>query len=251
MRIRILPSSPDGAAGDQHLISFLVGDDVAIDGGCLGLQPASNGPGPLDVFLTHAHLDHVATLPLFVEDRHDRGVGPIRIHGAAGTLDDLSRHFFNSRIWVDDARVRDRDRPWVEFHAVEAGTPVEVNGLRLTPVPVHHTVPTYGYVVDDGRAAVAFGADSGPTERIWEVARATGRLRAAFIECSFPDSHATLAGLTGHLTPRLLRAEARKLPEGVDVVAVHLKPRFRERILEELAGAPPVAAGVAGRDYEV
>lgn len=251
MRIRILASSPDGAAGGQPLISFLVGAGLAIDGGCLGLHAGPAGAGPHDVFLTHAHLDHVATLPLYIEDLYDRGIGPVRIYGAAGTLDDLRRHFFNERIWVDDARLHDAERPWVELHAVEAESPVNVNGLRVTPVPVHHTVPTYGYVVDDGHAVVAFGADSGPTERIWEVARATGRLRAAFIECSFPDAHAELARRTGHLTPGLLRAEAGKLPADVKVFAVHLKPRFRERITEELARGAQVTVGMPGREYEV
>lgn len=251
MRIRILSSSADGPAGGQHLISFLVGDDLAIDAGCLGLNAGPGGPDPLDVFLTHAHLDHVATLPLYIEDRHDRGIGPVRIYGHPETLDDLRRHFFNERIWVDDARVRDRERPWAVLKALEPETPVDVDGFRITPVPVHHTVPTFGYVVDDGHEAVVFGADSGPTERIWEVARATGRLRAALIECSFPDDQADLAGLTGHLTPRLLRVEAGKLPGDARVIAVHLKPRFRERITKELADGVRVTVGVPGREYEV
>ncbi len=249
MKVRILPSSPNGTPHDQHLISFLVNGTVAIDGGCLGLQSAPPRGGPADVFLTHAHLDHVATLPLYIEDRNDRGEGPIRIHGSSETLEDLRRHFFNAQVWVDDARLRAPERPWVELLPMRPETPVRVGTLTVTAVPVHHTVPTYGYVVDDGTSAIVFGADSGPTERLWQVALATGRLRAAFVECSFPDALLDLATLTGHLTPGLLGGEAGKLPAGVEVIAVHLKPRFRERIIAELKAVSAATVGALNRDY--
>jgi len=249
MKVRILPSSPNGSPQRQHLISFLVDDVLAVDAGCLGLHASALDPGPRDVFLTHSHLDHVATLPLYIEDRNDRGAGPVRIHGAQRTLDDFRTHFFNERVWIDDSRLRDVTRPWVELVPMEPESPVRVGGFTITAVPVHHTVPTLGYVVDDGRSAVAFGADSGPTERLWQVARATGRLRAAFLECSFPDALRDLAGLTGHLTPRLWSDEAGKLPEDVAVIAVHLKPRFRERIAEELEAIPNATVGAMDRDY--
>ena len=52
-----------------------------------------------------------------------------------------------------------------------SGIPVRVNGLSVTPVAVDHIVPTYGYIVTDGRINSVFGADSGPTERIWQLAQ--------------------------------------------------------------------------------
>ena len=39
---------------------------------------------------------------------------------------------------------------------------VVVEDLTITAVPVAHTVPTFGYLVDDGACAVAFGADRPP-----------------------------------------------------------------------------------------
>ena len=47
---------------------------------------------------------------------------------------------------------------------------VVVGDLHITPVPVDHAVPTFGYIVTDGKSTVVFGADSGPTERIWQLA---------------------------------------------------------------------------------
>lgn len=36
---------------------------------------------------------------------------------------------------------------------------------------VNHTVPTFAYIVGDGSVTVIFAADSGPTERLWTLAR--------------------------------------------------------------------------------
>ncbi len=78
-------------------------------------------------------------------------------------------------------------------------------------------------------------------------------MEESFLECSFPDSHEPLARRTGHLTPRLWVAELEKLPREVTVFAVHIKPRFRDRVVRELqaVGDPRVVVGEAGRDLVV
>jgi ribonuclease BN (tRNA processing enzyme) len=254
MKIRILSSAPSGAADRHHLLSFVIEDRVAIDAGCLGIADSfSKSAGPTDVLLTHSHLDHLATLPLYLEDRHDLGNGPVRVHGPRAALAALKEHFFNGEVWVDDRAVRRGARPWVRLHALSPERPVRIGNLRVTAVPVSHPVPTFGYLVDDGVSAAVFGADSGATDRIWELARRNGRLRAAFLECSFPNSHEALARRTGHLTPRLLAAELAKLPPRARVFVVHIKPRFHERIVAELRaiGDPRLALVEAGRDIVV
>ena len=120
MRIRILPSAPGDSPAHQHLMSYLVEDTVAIDAGCLGLQGSTaEHPGLEHVFLTHAHLDHVSTLPLFLEDRHDQGNGPVHLYGPPEALDTVRQHFFNDQVWVDSAHLLKSARPWVEMRPVE------------------------------------------------------------------------------------------------------------------------------------
>ena len=130
-------------------------------------------------------------------------------------------------------------------------TPVEAGGLRVTPVPVDHVVPTMGLIVDDGVSAVVFGGDSGPTDRIWELARGLPHLRAIFLEATFPDALVDLAGITGHLTPRLFREEVSKCPGQVAVVAVHIRPRYRRDVEQELLelGISRLILGEPGREY--
>lgn len=254
MRVRLLPASPGDVSGEQHLTTYVVDDVVAIDAGCLGLHSTARGVSALTrVFLTHAHIDHVGTLPIFLENGQARAGSPVRVYGPLAALEALQEHFFNDRVWLDHSLIGENGQAWVELRPISPEEPVVVDGLRILPVPVAHTVPTYGYVIDDGTSVVVFGADSGPTDRIWEIARATGRLRAVFLECSFPDALENLAAKTGHLTPRLWDREVAKLPPDATVFAVHMKPRTRDRVLSELAGLAGGRARICeiGREYSL
>ena len=90
-------------------------------------------------------------------------------------------------------------------------------------------------VVEDADGCVVFGADSGPTDRIWEVARERGPVRGAFLEASFPDRMRELATIAAHLTPTMFAAEVRKLPSDTTAVAVHIKPAYHDEVVAELA----------------
>jgi hypothetical protein len=60
-------------------------------------------------------------------------------------------------------------------------------------------------------------------------------LKAAFIEVSYPNSHAAIAQAAKHLTPELMAGEFRKIGRpDLPVYAYHLKPRFRSLIEAEL-----------------
>jgi ribonuclease BN (tRNA processing enzyme) len=98
---------------------------------------------------------------------------------------------------------------------------------------------------------VAIPSDTGPTEEFWRLAAATADLRAVFLEASFPDAMNELALISKHLTPAMFAAEARKLDRGVPFVAVHIKPRFYDRVVEERGalGSPLVEVASPGTSY--
>jgi cAMP phosphodiesterase len=100
---------------------------------------------------------------------------------------------------------------------------------------VDHTVPAVGFLVRNAEAAFLYSGDTGPTRRIWEVGKQERRLKAAFIETSFPNDHTDLAKASGHLTPEMLRLEILKLGRpDVPIYSYHLKPSFRDRIRADL-----------------
>jgi ribonuclease BN (tRNA processing enzyme) len=237
VRVVSIPSSVtrDETAAQQFLSCYLVNRTVALDAGSLGFYRTPREQGRVKhVFLTHSHMDHVASLPIFVENTY-RGDGDCAtIYGSEATLDSVRRDLFNDRVWPDMLRISETRPPYLRLQAIEAGQTVVCEGLRLTPVPVDHVVPTFGYIVEDDAAAVVFPADTGPTEAIWDRANQCPNVQAVFLEVTFPNDMAWLADLAKHLTPELFAMEARKLKQPARVIAVHLSARVRRQVVKEL-----------------
>ncbi len=139
----------------------------------------------------------------------------------------------------------------LRYQEISPPTPFEIGGLRLTPVWTNHTVPTVGLALEDAGAAVLITSDTYHTDEIWALANRLPGLRAVFVDVSYPNEMETLARDSKHLTPLGLDLELRKLRVSVPVYAVHLKPQFRSRTVEQLAalGRPNVAVGEIGREY--
>jgi ribonuclease BN (tRNA processing enzyme) len=255
VRITLLPSAA-GPRADlrlERLTSFLVNDTVAIDAGSLAFAlPPEDLLRINHLFLSHTHLDHLASLPAFLDIAHTPGPDCPTLHGSDEVLECLRRDLFNDRLWPDFINMPPGRSPFLRLEALPAGRPVEVEGLRITAVPVHHAVPTVGFLVDDGKAAVVISSDTGPTDEIWKWAAAVPHLRAAFVEATFPERMAWLAEVSGHLTPSLLAREVKKLNRDVPLFAYHLHARYRDEVAGELAalGLPRLTVAPSGQVLE-
>ncbi|NBW95673.1 MAG: 3',5'-cyclic-nucleotide phosphodiesterase [Planctomycetia bacterium] len=252
MRIELLPSSVP-ASDAQFLTSFLVDEAVAIDAGSLGLLADLERQRRVrHVFVTHEHLDHVATLPIFLENVYDPGPQSVELLASASVLEFLHDDIFNGRIWPDFFELSRPDDAFVKTSVIEPLRPVTRAGLTVTPVPVSHGVQTLGLIVDDGRSAVAFPSDTGPTEALWRQLAAVPNLQAVFLETSFPDSLGRLAAEVGHHCPATFAAEVPKLARDVRWIVVHRKPRYAAEVARELAalGLENVELVIPGHGYE-
>ncbi len=77
--------------------------------------------------------------------------------------------------------------------------------------------------------------DTGPTERVWSVAKRKRNLSGVVLEASFPNRLQELADVSRHLTPQTLAKEVEKLGNtSVPILVTHLKPQYREEIIKEL-----------------
>jgi ribonuclease BN (tRNA processing enzyme) len=124
--------------------------------------------------------------------------------------------------------------------------------LTVTAVAVNHIVPTVGLVVSDGKSTVAFSSDTAETDEFWDTINRVPRIDALLIEASFPDSMAKLAEISRHFTPASLQRDLRKLNHnGLDILAVHIKPAYRQMIIDELNALNIPGLGVMepGRIY--
>lgn len=253
MKVELLPSSVP-ASEAQFLVSFLVNDALAIDAGSVGLlADLGRQERVRHVLLTHEHVDHIASLPILLENVYQPGSDCVELLACSDVLDFIHRDVFNGRVWPDFfALSNDVDR-FVTATPIRVLEPVVRAGLTITPLPVSHGVDAIGVLVDDGTTAVAFPSDSGPTDVFWRHAGACPRLAAVFMECSFPDSLRELAAVTGHHCPSTFAVEIRKLDRDVRWIVVHRKPRYAAEIARELAafGIPNLEFVVPGRAYDL
>jgi ribonuclease BN (tRNA processing enzyme) len=256
VKVLLVPSSVAAGAQEpaQFLSTVLLNDTVAIDAGCLGLYRTPEEQARVrHLLISHTHLDHLASLPVFLENAFEAGGRPVTLHGTAAVLDCLHRDLFNDRLWPDFIELSRGEPKFLQLALLEPGKPVQLDGLRVTPVAVDHLVPTVGFVVEEDGATVVFSSDTGPTVELWQHANRAADLRAVFLEVTFPDALAELAAVSRHLTPATFAGEVAKLRRPVPVIAVHLKPRYREQIVRELEALnlPQVEVGRFGWAYEL
>jgi ribonuclease BN (tRNA processing enzyme) len=250
----LVPSSVSGtgAAAHQYASSYLLNDTVVIDAGSIGYYGAPKDQARVrHVLLTHSHIDHVGSLPIFVENSYEGKADSVIVYGSDAVLDVVQKDIFNDRVWPDFPNLSRPEAPFLRLARLEAYRPVECDGLRLTPVPVDHVVPTFGFLVEDAHGAVMFSSDTGPTEAIWQAANRLAHLKAVFLEVTFPDSMAQLAEVSKHLTPATFAREVAKLRVPARVIAVHIKPTYYEQVVAELLalGLPNIEIRQVGHSY--
>lgn len=254
MKITLVPSCTGGTSEPQYqfLTSYLLNDCVAIDAGCVGLYGTPQEQVAIrHVFLSHTHIDHMASLPILLENAYEYGSDCVTIYASAEVIDCLRSDVFNTRLWPDFIALSP-ESPFLKLHTLEPGKPVEVAGLRVTPVAVNHVVPTLGFLVEDDHCGVVFSSDTGPTDELWKVANAAARLNGAFLEVTFPNELDWLAREAKHHTPASFHAEVRKLRKPTKIVVVHLKARYYQEIVAELDAlkVPGLVVGRVGETYE-
>jgi ribonuclease BN (tRNA processing enzyme) len=252
MQALVVPASTSGEPV-QLLTTYLINGTVAVDAGCLGLYGTIEQQSRVrHVFLSHCHLDHVASLPPFLDAVYDGSGDCVTVHGNAHVLDCLRKDVFNNRLYPDFLHISTFRPPYLKLNELRPGHPVEVEGLRVTPVEVDHAVPTLGYVIEDDATQVVFPSDTAPTDAIWDVVNRKGKPATVFLECTFPESMLWLAEIARHLTPSRFAGEVAKVKPGTRFITVHMHPRHGPTAAEELrTRVPHVEFAKFGMVYDV
>ena len=101
MKVELLSSSIPPSES-QFLVGFLVNDEVAIDAGPLGLLADLRKQERVrHVFITHEHIDHIATLPIFLENVYEPGPDCVELLAVEDVLDFIHHDIFNGRVWPE------------------------------------------------------------------------------------------------------------------------------------------------------
>jgi ribonuclease Z len=101
--------------------------------------------GTQTVFVTHAHLDHLAAIPVYVARRRMMKMEPPTIYLPAYAVENVERLL---HVW----QRLDRGRMLCNLKGVEPGDEIELSREHVvTTFATKHTVPSVGYVVWDRR----------------------------------------------------------------------------------------------------
>lgn len=214
--------------------AFLVGDRILLDAGTVG-SVLSDGEqaGIRDIFITHAHLDHIRGIPALADNVIiSNHMHTVTVHGPAEVITSLQTHIFNNAIWPDFSVIPDETTPVIRYGILECCREYQVQGYSVTPIPVEHTVPAVGYLVRENDVRLLYTGDTGPTDLIWKYASGVDAL---IVEVSFPNAMESLALHTGHLTCSLLEKELARidvLPGRI--LLTHPKPQYVDVIRSEV-----------------
>jgi len=242
VRIKVL-----GCYGGQllgfHLTSFLVNDSILLDAGspteALDLEDQF---AIRHIFVSHTHLDHIKDIAFLADNRSLKRLGgadgnrQIVVHSLPENIEVMRNDFFNNRVWPDFSCIPSASDPILVFEPIEAEQTVEVDGVRVTAIPVNHPVPCTGFLLDQGDKQFIYTADTGSTSRIWEVANAQPNLKGVIVDCSFPNTYEHLAEVSGHLTPNGMAAELAKFDKlgKIPVYLYHMKPETLDVLTAEV-----------------
>lgn len=238
-------------AAAQRLTSLIIDEVVALDAGSLALS-GERCQHIRNIIITHPHLDHVASLPIFIDDLFGVLERPVRVHTTPDIIATLEKNLFNWMVYPRFSELSNQHGPVLEYVPLQIGETFEIEHLRITTAPVNHGVPTFGLVVDNGSSVVAFSSDTSATEQLWHLVNQERRLDAVILECSFPNELQHLAARAGHLTPNTLVTELAKVRHtGFQVFAMHIKANYYSEVVRQLEELSGIAVRVLepNRDY--
>jgi cAMP phosphodiesterase len=235
MRIKVLGCS-GGIGQGFHTSSYLINHNILIDAGTGVGQLTVEEMAHIDyVFISHAHMDHIACLPLMVDTTVTHRKTPVTILASKTTIDLLKAHIFNNAIWPDFSVIPCPENPFIRYQVLQENKAIQINDNYFTPIPVEHTIPTVAYqlTTTNGNSFVICG-DTTSQDRFWERMNTIQQLKGLAIEAAFSDEEIVLARLAKHLSPQLLIEELNKLKQNIPIHVMHLKPGQTETIIREL-----------------
>ncbi len=239
MKLKVLGCSGGIGGARARTTSFLVDEDILIDCGTGVGDLSLEALAKIDhIFLTHAHLDHIASLPLLIDSVGDLRAVPITVYATPETIRILRSHIFNWLIWPDFSTIPDRQHPFMRFQPLKVNESVRLGARGVCALPAHHTVPAVSYCLDSGSGQLLYSGDTGYCPELIAAINRQPALRHLIIETAFSDEQHGLALASRHLCPAMLLEMLDEVQVAPAVHISHLKPGVDDRIIAQLeAGA--------------
>jgi ribonuclease BN (tRNA processing enzyme) len=235
MKIKVLGCFGAELPG-HNLPGFLLDNEILFDAGSLTNVLDENSQYKIkNIFITHAHLDHIKSIPFFADNliiknkRHN-----VNIISIPPVIQTIKENLLNNSVWPDFTVIPDPHNAVINLVKIMEGESVKIKDYLITPFKVNHPVPAVGYLAENSKKRLFYTGDTGPTDSTWEKI-GEKKIDCLIIEVSFPNRMREVAVTTGHLTPSLLKEEVLKLkhmPEKVYIT--HSKPQYFKVIKAEI-----------------
>ncbi len=248
MLVRII-GGHGGVSPGFKATSYLLDGKLLIDAGSVaqGIQIAEQVLVD-NILISHSHLDHISDLAFLADNCFGLKGCPFEIYTNTPIRENIMKHLLNGAIWPDFTVLPTRDNPTLHFNDLLPEQTLEIGDYTVTSVLVNHPGPGCGFIIEHGVSCVVFTQDTGPTERIWELAKTKKNLKAIFTEVSFPNKLEQVAKDSFHHTPSSIAEEIKKMPAEVPIFLGHLKPNYQDILFQEIDALGNKRIKVLGSD---
>lgn len=166
----------------------------------------------LQIFLTHAHLDHIVGLTFFLVPMLTDQVNSVKVYGEESKLTAIQTHLFSEEIFPV--------LPDYDFVKLPETVSVPNQGI-LKHISQEHPGGSLGYRIDWPDRSLAYMTDTAHPEQHLEFVQDVDLL---IHECYFPDEMAEWAEKTGHSHTTPVAELARDANVG-KLVLTHIDPQ--------------------------
>lgn len=165
----------------------------------------------LDLFLSHAHIDHIVGLTYLLVPILEKKITTARLHARPQDLEAVQKHLFSKSLFPVE----------IPFELHELTNEISLPGEAvLKYCDLEHPGGTVGYRIDWPDRSLAYITDTVANGSYTEFVHGVDLL---LHECYFPDEKADLAQMTGHSYASQVGQIAQEAQVG-ELVLIHFDP---------------------------
>lgn len=177
----------------------------------------------LTIFLSHAHLDHVAGLTFLLDVVAVTGLEHVRVYAQSSKVRAIKKHLFHESLFPVPPQFE-----FVELPGSEGTVPLD--GCSIDYFPLEHPGGSIGMLVTAGEKRIAYVTDTTPIQDSKFASRLSG-VDLLMHECYFDDTQIEFSRKTGHSWLSAVQKLVRKA-RPKQTLLIHVNP------LAEMIGKP-------------